>query len=312
MAMTLAQLRYLVAVDTHRHFGHAAEACHVSQPTLSAQVRKLEGTLGVTVFDRSASPVRPTDAGAAVLAQARRVLAEADRLPELLSEAADAVAGELRLGLIPTLTPYLVPLLVPALRARHPGIELVVREWTTEHVLDALAADRLDAALIATDDARPGLEAEVLFDEPFVAYVGDGHPLAAYGTVEVASLDPSDLWLLSEGHCFRDQALALCEQRTGAAPGSVRFESGSLETLRLLVDGVGGVTLLPLLATRSLAEPALRRVRSFAEPVPTRAVRLVRPRGSLRAARIAACAEAVREVVAPWLGLDGEAGARSR
>lgn len=299
--MTLNQLRYLVSIDAHRHFGRAAEACFVSQPTLSAQVRKLEAELGVEVFDRSFSPVRPTALGARVLAQARRVLAEADRIPALLAEASEVVAGELRLGVIPTLAPYLLPLLVPALKARHPALELVVSEWTTERIVEALEADALDAGLIATDEERRGLVLEPLFEEAFVVYLGRGHALEEAETVAPADLDPADLWLLAEGHCFRDQALGVCEQAGRHAERTARFAVGSLETLRLLVDSVGGVTLLPLLAVPHLGPEARRQVRRFSAPVPSRGVRLVSRRGGVRRALVEAVAGVLAETVPPVL-----------
>lgn len=301
-AVTLTQLRYLVALDEHRHFGRAAEACHVSQPTLSAQIRRLEEQLGVELVDRTRTPVAPTPVGRRVLARARRVLAEADAIPALLAEA-DAVAGDLRVGVIPTLAPYLLPGLLPVLRARHPDLRLVVGEWTTAQVLDALEAGRLDAGLIATDDARPGLVVERLFREPFVAYLGPGHPAAVRDRLRPEDLGGEGLRLLAEGHCLRDQAQQVCQVLPGT--GTDRFETGSLETLRLLVDATGGATLLPALAVPYLPEAARARVRPFEPPVPARAVRLVRPRGGVRARAVAALAAAVRERAADALGEQG-------
>lgn len=298
--MTATQLRYLVALDTHRHFGRAAASCFVSQPTLSAQLGRLEEELGVLLFDRSRRPLVPTELGARVVAQARVALAEFDRVAALVGEAAEAVAGELRLGVLPTLTPYLLPLVAGPFAERHPAVTLVAREMRTEEILEDLAADRLDAGLIATEEARPGLSSAALFEEPFVAYVGRGHALWAEAAVSPEALPGEDVWLMAEGHCFREQVLRVCRQAAEAG-GPLRLESGSLETLRMLVEERGGVTLLPLLAVRSLSEAERAHVRPFAAPAPERTVRLVHGRAYLRRALIRAFEETVREAAAPAL-----------
>lgn len=274
--MTFAQLRYLVALDEHRHFGEAATACHVSQPTLSMQLRKLEDELGVQLFDRSHQPVVPTAVGERFLEQARKVLAGRDHLQTIAAEAQDRVTGTLRLGMLPTLSPYLLPLVLPALEEAYPEVTLALREWPTAEVLDALRTDRLDAALIATDEAGPDLYDDVLFTEPFVGYVAPSHRLADRVALTPDDLSVEDLWLLSEGHCFRDQVLQVCGMSSAAAPATAQFESGSLETLVHLVQRSGGMTLLPLLATHHMTEAEQGEfVTPFAAPPPTRNVRLV-------------------------------------
>lgn len=299
--MTLTQLRYVVAVDTHRHFGRAAAHCHVSQPTLSMQIQKLEEELGVPLFDRSRKPVAPTDLGACVIAQARVVLRERDRIRELIAEAAGVVAGELRLGIIPTLAPYLLPLVTARFSASHPAVSLSVREMTTEGILDHLATDRLDAGLLATAEEAASLETRTLFTEPFVAYVAPAHRLAGATVVDPGDLD--DVWLLSEGHCFRDQVLHFCESAGRAlAAHPIHFESGNLETLRLMVDRLGGLTLLPYLATLYLSERERARVRPLTDPVPQRHVRILYGRAYLKRSLIEAYSAAVVEAVAPVLG----------
>jgi LysR family hydrogen peroxide-inducible transcriptional activator len=300
--VTLSQLRYVVAVDTHRHFGRAADHCFVSQPTLSAQIHKLEDELGLQLFDRSRKPVLPTDAGAAVIAQARIVLRESERIPELVRESRGEVAGELRLGVIPTLAPYLLPLVTGPFAERYPQVTVVVRELLTEGILDHLATDRLDAGLIATPENRPGMVVRPLFTEPFVAYVGEGHALAAADAVAPDALSLDDMWLLSEGHCFRDQVRDLCARAAGTGRGQpIRFESGNLETLRMMVDRAGGVTLLPTLATLPMSEAGRHRIRSFAEPVPQREVRVVYGRAYLKRALIEAYVDVVTETIEPLL-----------
>lgn len=305
--MTTTQLRYLLALDTHRHFGRAAAQCFVSQPTLSAQVQKLEEELGVLLFDRSRKPLAPTDLGRRVIAQARVALAEFDRIAALVEEAAEVLAGELRLGVIPTLAPYLLPLVAGPFAEHHPAVTVHVRELRTEELLDELAADRLDAGLIATEETRPGLASTPLFEEPFVAYVGRAHPLWAAEAVAPEDLPGEDLWLLAEGHCFREQVLQVC-RRASSASGPLRFESGSLETLRMLVDERGGATLLPLLAVRTLSEAERASVRPFTAPAPQRTVRLVQGRTYLRRALIQAFERTVREAAAPVLTQLRDAG----
>jgi len=274
--MTLAQLQYLVALDTHRHFGDAAAVCNVTQPTLSGQLRRLEDELDVELIDRSRQPVVPTAAGERIVAQAREVLAARDRLTTIASETQDRVTGTLRLGLLPTLSPYLLPLLLPDLEATHPKISLVLREWPTNDILDALHTDTLDAALIATDEAGPDLHDRVLFTEPFVGYVAPSHRLANRNPLTPADLSIEDLWLLSEGHCFRYQVLHLCGRGPSVPQPAAQFESGSLETLVRLVRNSGGMTLLPRLATPHMPDAERSKfVVPFADPPPTRDVRLV-------------------------------------
>ena len=302
-SLTLTQLAYVVAVDTHRHFGRAAAACHVTQPTLSMQLGKLERALGATLFDRTRAPVVPTELGAQVAAQARVVLREAARLVELGQGADGDVAGELRLGVIPTLAPYLLPRVLDELARRHPRLELVVEERLTDDVLDGLRHDALDVALLASPALpAPELEERALFHEPFVGYVGTAHRLAGHDTLAAADLSLDDLWLLAEGHCLRSEAVRLCGQREargarGASPGRpgrTRFESGNLETLKRLVERGIGMTLLPALAAADLAPSQQALVRPFAAPAPSRDVRLARPRASTRAHLVEAFTAALR------------------
>lgn len=311
--MTLAQLRYAVAVDAHRHFGRAAEACFVSQPTLSAGLKRLEDELGAALFDRSRQPVVPTAHGARVLRQARAVLREADGLAALAGGDGGEPVGELRLGVIPTLASCLLPLVAGPFARRHPGAVLSLHETTTEAILDGLDAGRLDAGLIATDERRAGIASRRLYDEPFVAYVGAGHPLADAPAVACDTLSLDEVWLLAEGHCFRDQVVSLCGAPGAGGPlgGRVQFESGSLETLRRMVDRAGGLTLLPHMTTLYLSDDELARVRPLAAPVPRREVRLAYGRAHSKRPLVEACAEAVIHVVAGLresAGFEGEVG----
>lgn len=319
--ITLTQLGYVVALDTHRHFGLAAAACHVTQPTLSMQLAKLERLLGFALFDRTRTPVVATEGGRLVAEQARVVLREAARLGEVRDTLAGAVAGELRLGVIPTLAPSVLPLLLPRLHARHPALALVVEERVTDDLVGAVRAGGLDAALVASAAPGADLVDRVLFVEPFVGYVSAGHRLAARAELAPEDLSLDDLWLLAEGHCLRVQTVELCRRRvhgaTEAGPvaasratAGARFESGNLETLARLVEGGAGMTLLPALAAAGLRTAAQRAlVRPFRVPAPSRAVRLVQERRQRRATLVGAVADVLLDVVRPLLASPGGAGA---
>ena len=301
-SMTLTQLAYAVALDRYRHFGRAAEHCHVSQPTLSMQLQKLEEELGVQLFDRSKKPILPTPAGKRILQQARLILSACERLKELAHEDLRTLRGELKIGIIPTLSPYLLPLTTRALHQQYPHLRIHIEELTTRQILEALVDDRLDAGLIATEENQPGIKQKKLFQEPFVAYFHPEHPLLQHTQIEPAQLTLKDLWLLSEGHCFREQVLQVCGQRQDTGPASqLQFESGHLETLRLMVDTLGGLTLLPYLATLFLPPSTQRQIRHFTSPVPSRTIYLIHTRQQLKAALLAAYMHTLKQTVLPLL-----------
>lgn len=283
--MTLTQLEYLIAVDTYRHFATAAQHCFVTQPTLSMQIQKLEDELGVQIFDRSRQPVVPTDLGRTILAQAREVVQAAKRIPELVRESTNDLGGELRLGIIPTLAPYLLPLFIGQFMSRFPGVSVQIQELTTEHIVERLKKDRLDVGLAVTPLHEPTLTEISLFEEPFVGYVTEAHPLFGQTELTPADLQTNGLWLLTEGHCFRDQVINLCgaeSARSSGAMAGLRYETGSLETLVKLIDRQSGFTLLPYLATLDLDEIHRARLRAFGQPQPTRQVSLLVHRNGLK------------------------------
>jgi LysR family hydrogen peroxide-inducible transcriptional activator len=257
MAMNLRDLRYLIAVAEQRHFGRAAEACAVSQPTLSTQLKKLEAFLGATLIERGGKTVTVTPMGEEIVALARQAVEQADAIVELARSRRDPLAGPLRLGIIPTLGPYLLPWIMAPLAARFPDLALIVHEDLTDNLIDRLRSHSLDAALLALPIPAGDLESLALFDEPFWLATPPGHPLAAAKTVRERDLLETNLLLLAEGHCLRDQALAVCglaEQRSassrpGATSGDLR--ATSLETLRQMVAAGYGCTLLPALAVQS-------------------------------------------------------------
>jgi len=266
--MTLQELRYLVALADHRHFGRAAAACHVSQPTLSTQLKKLEAFLGTALFERTNKTVDITPAGAPIVAKARRVLAEAESLVALARAQTGPLVGPLRLGVIPTLGPYLLPWLVPALTRAYPQLRLIVDEDLTDRLIERIEAHKCDAALVALPVGRGDLETRALFDEPFF-YVGQrGRTRTKGKAVDPATLGGADLLLLTDGHCLRDQALAACGLTQ--APDGGDFRATSLETIRQMVAAGMGCSLFPALAlderagarldVRRLAPAASRRI----------------------------------------------------
>lgn len=307
--MTLTQLQYVTAVDSHGSFGRAADACSVTQPALSMQIRKLEQELGVVLFDRSRSPVVSTDLGRLIVEQARVVLREAERIPEIRDEAGGRVEGELRVGVLPTLGPYLLPRFVQRLARERAGLRLVIEEVRTETILERLRSDSLDIGLIATP-APADLVQEPVFEEPFLAYVSRGHPLAERPRIRPEELPREDFWVLSEAHCLRAQVLQLCgdgDDVNHCARG-IRMESGNLETLRRLVQSGGGYTLLPVLAADGLdAGPGVRLV-PFVDPAPRRQVIMVRRRTYLKRGLVEVFMEALRASLPDTVAVPGRAG----
>ncbi|MBO0931353.1 hydrogen peroxide-inducible genes activator [Fibrella aquatilis] len=279
--MTLTQLEYIVAIDTHRHFATAAEHCHVTQPTLSMQIQKLEDELGVLLFDRSKQPVVPTDMGQLIVAQARMVLQTSRRIPEMAQESRDEVGGELRLGIIPTLAPYLLPHFIGAFMKRHPQVTVHLQELLTDQITERLRNGLLDVGIVVTPLRENTMTELPLFREPFTVYAAVGHPLLEKKVISPPDLAADGLWLLSEGHCFREQVLNLCgSNRVRETP--LQYETGSLETLIKLIDRQGGFTLLPELATLDLDPARQARIRRFAGEQPARDISLVMHRSFLK------------------------------
>ncbi|RIL08113.1 MAG: hypothetical protein DCC71_00515 [Proteobacteria bacterium] len=244
--MTLQELRYLVALADTGHFGRAARACAVSQPTLSAAIKKLESELGVLVVERTRRRVAITEVGRVLVEQARVVLDEARRFEELATQGRAPLVGDFRLGVIPTIGPYLLPHVVRSLRSAFPALRLLLRELQTDPLLAELRAARLDAGLLALPIAGDDLERAPLYDEPFVLALPRGHPLAKKARVRTDALAELPLLLLEEGHCLRDQALEVCGRVSSRAREEV--SGASLETLRNMVAAGVGATLLPQLA----------------------------------------------------------------
>ena len=273
--MTLTELRYVVAVARERHFGHAAQTCFVSQPTLSVAIKKLEEELGVTLFERGPGEVSVTPVGQRVVEQAQRVLEEASRVKELAAAGNDPLAGTLRLGAIYTIGPYLLPRLIPVLRRLAPGMQLMIQENFTHRLAEMLKQGEVDVILVALPFAEPGVSTRAVYDEPFLVAVPQGHALEKKKHISADELARESLLLLGSGHCFRDQVLDLCSnvQRTKRGALARTLEGGSLETIRQMVASGVGVTVLPATAVQpGESSGGLIRIRPFARPVPDRRV----------------------------------------
>lgn len=298
--MTLQQLEYLVALDDCRHFVQAAERCFVTQPTLSMQIQKLEEEMGIKLFNRHQKPLKPTRAGEAVIARARGILSQVRGLKSYLDDERDSLEGDLRLGVIPTLAPYLLPLFLPLFMAQYPQIRLKVYEMQTEAIVEALKNATLDAALLVTPLEDPTIGGEALFEEPFLLYLPHDHPLQRHPQVNPIQLDPRQLLILTEGHCFRNQVLNICREDQRVATTGFNYESGSIETLIRMVDTGMGYTLVPLLSVGENLDR--QRIREFTEPRPVREISLVPSPGYHRSKVLTAVAGSLRKAV-PLEGL---------
>ena len=301
--MNLRDLQYLVALAEQRHFGRAAEACFVSQPTLSMQIRKLEDELGAALFERAPRKVMLTPAGHEVLERARRILSEVEQMKEAARRSKDPEAGSLRLGVFPTLGPYLLPHVVPQLRERFPQLQLLLVEEKSDVLLERLREGRLDAALLALPVQDEQLHAQFLFEEPFVLAAPAQHPLAREASLSVDALNDETLLLLEDGHCLRDQALDVC--RRSGAQEKAGFRATSLETLRQMVAAGAGVTLLPALAVHaSVAQPRNIRLVPFRAPPPSRRIALVWRKSSAMDGFLRTLADAIGSLAGAQLQAD--------
>jgi len=296
LRMNLRDLRYLVALADERHFGKAAERCFVSQPTLSAQVRKLEEYLGVPLVERQPKRVALTPTGAKIVQRARVLLQEADAIVDLARSDRDPLAGPLKLALIPTVGPYLLPHVAGRLRKELPHLKLMLYEYQTGPLLEKLHAGDLDVGILALPVDLDGLESAALYDEPFTLAVPASHPLADQDRVKVEDLRGETLLLLEDGHCLRDQALDVCERvRVNEAQD---YRATSLETLRQMVAAGHGITLLPELAAETPVGTARGlRIKPFARPTPARNVGAVWRKSTTRAPAIQAIVQVVRHAM---------------
>lgn len=272
--MTLTDLRYLVALAHERHFGRAAEKCHVSQPTLSVAVKKVEEELGIQLFERSASEVKITETGRRIVAQAERVLMEASQIQEIAAAGKDPLAGPLRVGVIYTIGPYLLPRLIPRVHQLAPRMPLIIQENFTARLAESLKRGELDVIIISLPFEEAGVVAQPVYDEPFRVLMPAGHPWTAERAIDAAHLADDQLLLLGSGNCFRDQVLEVCPSCRNIGGLQRTLEGSSLETIRHMVATGLGVTVLPSSAADEMSHNALVAVRPFVAPEPSRRVAL--------------------------------------
>ncbi|MDB5935515.1 MAG: LysR family transcriptional regulator [Massilia sp.] len=296
--MTLTELKYIVAVARARHFGHAAEACYVAQPTLSVAIKKLEDELGVVLFERGGAEVSVTPLGAQIVAQAERVLEQTAAIKELANQNKHPLAGPLRLAVIYTIGPYLLPPLVKNMIDTVPQMPLILQENFTVRLLELLRQGELDAAIMALPLPEHGMSMQTLYDEPFVVATPKSHPWAGRKEVPAEDLKSETMLLLGNGHCFRDQVLEVCpEMARFSAPGNGMqrtFEGSSLETIRHMVASGIGLTVLPRTSVADMKDKhGLLRFVPFSAPAPSRRVVIVWRKSFTRRAAIDAICEAV-------------------
>ncbi len=293
----LKDLRYLVAVADTGHFGKAAERCFVSQPTLSAQLKKLEEYLGVPLIERQPRGALLTPAGSEIVERARRIIEASDEVVDIARTHKDPLAGRLRVAFLPTIGPYLLPIVVPKLRKALPRLELMLYEYQTAPMLEKLRAGELDLGILALPIEIDGLVTRPLYDEPFVVAAPANHPLAEKKQIRVEDLSGATLLLLEDGHCLRDQALDVCNRID--AEEKQDFRATSIETLRQMVAAGAGVTLLPELATRgSHAAPRGLVLRPFVKPQPSRRIGAVWRKSSARQTAIQMVSDVIAEQLA--------------
>jgi LysR family transcriptional regulator, hydrogen peroxide-inducible genes activator len=281
--MTLQQLEYIIALDTYRHFGKAAQYCNIAQPSLSVQIQKLEEELKTIIFTRNKQPIMPTETGVIIIEQARKIIAESATMSQLIQQQKNTVEGNLKIGVIPTLAPYLLPLFLLEFIKKYPAVSLNVSELTTDKIIRRLKNGMLDIGILATPLSQKELHETFLFNEEFVAYVSKKEKIFAKKYLLPADIDVNKMWLLEEGHCLRSQAINLCElQKISSVQKHLDFETGSIETLKKFVEKNEGITLLPELATLDMSAAKKAMLRYFKSPAPVREISMVTSKGFVK------------------------------
>ncbi len=279
--MTLQQLEYILAVNQFRHFAKAAEYCRVTQPTLSAMIQKLEEELDTRIFDRSQQPVCPTPVGIHIIEQAQNILVQVNRIKNIIEEEKHSLTGTFKLGILPTVAPYLLPRFFPQLMKKYPDLDIRVVEMKTNDIKKALQTGEIDAGIVASLAGMEELQQTPLFYEQFFAYVSREDALFNNEVIRTSDLNGEQLWLLDEGHCFRDQLVRFCQMKSARA-SQLAYHLGSMETFMRMVESGKGVTFIPELAVLQLGDAQKELVRSFAIPCPTRQVVLLTNKNFIR------------------------------
>ena len=280
--MTITQLLYVLAVAEHKNFTKAAQNCHVTQPTLSMQVQKLEEELNVQIFDRTKKPIELTSVGQKIVSQAKNIVAEAERINDIVDQEKGFIGGEFKLGIIPTIMPTLLPMFLKTYVKKYPKVKLKIEELTTEEIINRLQDGNLDGAIAATPLQIDSIRERVLYYEPFVGYISPNHRLKFKIQIETSDLDVNDMLVLEDGHCFRQGVLNLCKTKKEQELDNFQLESGSIEMLVKLVNEGMGMTLLPYLNTLDLKDNEKENLRFFVNPSPAREVSLLYNKNELK------------------------------
>ena len=284
--MTLVQLQYITTLEKCGNFSDAAKECFVTQPTLSMQIQKLEAELGVQLFTRTNQPIKPTEIGSKIIEQARNILRENERIGELIRVEHEEISGKFKVGIITTIAPYLLPLIVESFTKKYTDVELIIDEMQTEQIIEKIKRDELDAAILATPLYTKEISERPVYYEPFVGYISKDHRLYKEKKIDPKKLDVNDLFLLKEGHCFRDHVLQICKHYGDNRKESLRavnLEGATLETLIKMVDKNIGMTLIPFLAMKEFeGTTKMNSVRKFSDPIPTREISIVYHRSQLK------------------------------
>ncbi len=295
--VTQVQLEYIVAVDSYRHFVTAAEKCFVTQPTLSMQIKKMEEYLDVVIFDRTKHPVVPTDIGIKIIEQAKKSLAEHKRIYELVDVFKGELSGDLTIGMIPSIAPYLLPRFIVDMARNHPSIKIKVVELLTEEIIEHLNKGLIDVGILATPLNDKEIIENVMFYEKMMVYINKSHKYSSLQSIPIADIAIPDLWLLSKGHCFRSHVMNLCNYQLENSDTHFVYESGSIESLKKIVDVDGGFTIVPELAIDKGYESKFSLVLPFKEITPLREISLVYTRNFVKKSLIDLLFDEVRKSV---------------
>ncbi|ERJ78631.1 LysR substrate binding domain protein [Prevotella disiens JCM 6334 = ATCC 29426] len=283
--MTLQQLEYVMAVYRCKHFAKAAEYCNVTQPTLSSMIQKLEDELGIKIFDRSKQPIHPTAAGQLVIERAWNILVRAKHLKEIVEEERKSITGTFNVAILPTIAPYLLPRFLPQLMNEYPEMDIRVTEMKTEDIHKALKHGDIDAAILAKLDGQDDFKMHQLYVEKFFVYVSKNDNLFNKQNIRTTDLSGEFLWLLDEGHCFRDQLVKFCHLKS-AVKSKKAYNLGSIETFMRIVESGKGVTFIPELALQQFTDVQKELVRPFAHPIPTRSIVLLTQKNYIRTTQL--------------------------
>lgn len=295
--MTITQLKYVLAVAEHQNFTVASEHCFVTQPTLSMQIQKLEDQLGVKIFNRSKKPIQLTQVGEKIVEQAKTIVDESNRISDIVDQQKGYIGGEFKVGIIPTIMPSLLPMFLKTFINKYPKVNLIIEELTTEEIIKKLTDGHIDAAIAATPLENELIKERVIYYEPFVGFIPDGHRLQDKTTIDTNDLELNDILLLEDGHCFKESVLNLCSAYKKETSSHFHLESGSFNTLIKLSKENLGMTLLPYLHTLDLNEHDQEFLKEFNAPVPAREVSLLYHKSQLKMQLIEVLKDVIDSVI---------------